>query len=227
MTGCYDWLTSQWKPLQSIAIDKAFQGDPLRLLFLGAPQSGKTKLLCKFSDVDVCSRFPSIPNQLEKSNSIFSYMGCNRVVELSACTDSTVDHLVKAYINEHDVFVITYNRNYLEQLQLIERKYTELLGSHRNLSSISVMIVGTAAINNPYSVYRTTLLRRYTENIMLYLVVWRMWKTLGIRIGVDNVVVDDFSSTEKLKSNVQEFVYSTSSYAFQDFRNTQKEITKK
>lgn len=222
MTGCYDWLTSRWKPLQSIAIDKAFEGNPLRLLFLGASQSGKTKLLCKFSDVDVCSRFPSIPNQLEKSKSTFSYMGSNRVVEMSACTDSTVDHLIRSYINEHDVFVITYNRNYLEQLQLIERKYTELLGSHRNLSSISVMIVGTAAINNPYSSHRSTVLREYTENIMLYLVVWNMWKTLGVRIGVDNVIVDDFPSTEQLKFNMQEFVYSTSSYAFQDFRNSKK-----
>jgi len=222
MTDCCAWFTSRWKPLQSTAVDKAFEGTPLKLLFLGASQSGKTKLLSQFTHVYKCRRFPSSPLELEEATCTFSYMGYARAVEMSACSDSTLEDLVRSYINKHDLFVITYNRNYLEQLQLIEQKYIELLGFHRNLASVSVMIVGTTAINNPYSTHRSTILREYMESIMLYLVVWKMWKALGIRIGIDNVVVDDFTSTEQLKFNIQEFVYSTSSDAFQDFRNSKK-----
>jgi hypothetical protein len=200
-------------------LEKAQKGEAIELLILGASQSGKTKILTKWNHVEILGTFPSNPLVLESSSCSVQFITGPVQFNISSAPDTAVSLLITAYANKADLVIFTYSRAELEQLDLVRDKYLKLLSHHPRLSSLSIMLVGTEAENNPYKPRRDDDISPFLETIKLIALAWKINTELGCRIAFANCIVDRWSSTDELKDTTRRFAFLPDNYQFHDFRS--------
>lgn len=178
--------------------------ETLKLIILGASGTGKSKLLNAFDSFTQVRLFPSEHNELEQGNCMFEYLGARARVEVFATSDLTLDRLLTVYINSCAVVLLTYDLNNLENLKYLEEKYLGILASHRECSRLTVFIVGTKIATSR----RNSLTHEISRAIMLLTIAYVIRSRLGARVGVLEVTVDEFASTEDFKNKVLAFLVS-------------------
>jgi hypothetical protein len=204
--------------LQS-TLKKAQKEKDIELLILGASQTGKTKILARWNQVEILGVFPSTSDALETSTCYMQFITGPVKFKISSTPDTTLSDLIRSYLNKADLVMFTYSRTELEHLDLIRDKYLNLLSKHPKLARLSIMIVGTEAENNPYKPRHKAVLFPFWETIKLIALAWKINAELGCRIAFANCIVDNLTSTEELKGITQHFAFLADNYHFHDFRS--------